>query len=558
MEVSPDLKRGDPEPDSRTDADASSVISRLRASDDILSISADAIISTDSEQRILRFNRGAEEIFGYQANEILGQHLDVLIPVRFRATHSRHVDNFGASSVVARRMGERGQISGLRKSGEEFPAEASISKTRAGGELIYTVALRDVTERVRAEQAQRFLAQAGELLASSLEVDRTLQSVAELAVPMLGDWCIVFLREGDRPLRRLHAVHADPARAGVMQRLREIPFSVASGHPVSEVLRGGESLLIAPISADQLRAMADTAEHHELLRSLQPNSAIAVPLKARDRIIGAICFFTDVGHGRIHSREDLQLAEELARRAALALDSAQLFAEARNAVRARDDVLAVVSHDLGNPLAAIRLGTTLLLKGLGGDAGTAEARHQVENIRTSVIQMERLIQDLLEIKRIEAGYLTLERTRVRASSLLNDAMDALAPLIETRQLRLVNRGAPERAHVRADRERIAQVFSNLVGNAAKFTPPGGEIELSAEVDGSNVVFSVRDNGPGIPAEHLPHVFDRFWQARRTGRHGVGLGLAIVKGIVDAHGGKTSVESELGAGSTFCFSLALDR
>jgi PAS domain S-box-containing protein len=538
-----DLKRRTAEPDSSTDADTSHVISRLRASDDILSISADAIISTDSHQRIIRFNRGAEEIFGYGPEEILGAHLDVLIPPRFRATHSSHVEVFGSGKVVARRMGERGQISGLRKSGEEFPAEASISKTRAGGELIYTVALRDVTERVRAEQAQRFLAQAGQLLASSLEVDRTLQSVAELAVPMLGDWCTVFLREGDRPLRRMLTVHADPTRATVMQRLREIPFSLPSGHPVSQVL---------------LRAMTDTAEHHELLVSLQPNSVLAVPLTVRERTIGAITFFTAVGQRRPHSREDLELATELAHRAALALDSAQLFAEARSAVRARDDVLAVVSHDLGNPLAAIRLGTTLLLRTFAADDVNLEPRRQVENIRTSAIQMERLIQDLLEIKRIEAGYLTLERTRVHAASLLTDVMETLAPLIENQQLRLINRGAPEHAQVRADRERIAQVFSNLVGNAAKFTPPGGKVELSAEVVGANVVFSVRDNGPGIPAEHLPHVFDRFWQARRTGRHGVGLGLAIVKGIVGAHGGEVSVESELGAGSTFCFSLVLDR
>jgi signal transduction histidine kinase len=251
------------------------------------------------------------------------------------------------------------------------------------------------------------------------------------------------------------------------------------------------------------------------------------------------------------------LAEELARRVALALDNARLFTEAQAAVRGRDDVLAVVSHDLGNPLAAVRLGTTLLLKTFDPNAGTTpELKRQVENIRTSVIQMERLIQDLLEIKRIEAGYLALDTQRVRASSLVADAVDALTPLIQNRELTLINRGTADHAHVLADRERIAQVFSNLVGNAAKFTPAGGMIEIAARVADSKVVFSVHDNGPGIPAEHLGHVFDRFWQARRTGRHGVGLGLAIVKGIIDAHGGELWVESELGAGSTFYFALAL--
>jgi PAS domain S-box-containing protein len=354
----------------------------LRAADAILSISADAVISTDEQQNIIRFNRGAEEIFGWTADEIMGKSIDLLIPERFRTEHPRHVRNFAESSVVARRMGERRQISGLRKSGEEFPAEASISKTQIDGTMIFTVVLRDVTERTR------------------------------------------------------------------------------------------------------------------------------------------------------------------------------LYEEAQAAIRARDDVLAVVSHDLGNPLAAIRLGTTLLLKRIPKDEQKSEAWQHLENIRSSIAQMERLINDLLEIKRIEAGILSLERERVAVSALLTDIADRFETLAASKQLTLRTLAPTVRAYVRADPERILQVLSNLIGNAAKFTPSGGEIIVSAEVVAGNVHFAVKDSGPGIPTEHLPHVFDRFWQARRTGRHGIGLGLAIVKGIVEAHDGAVTVESEPGAGSTFRFTLAL--
>jgi len=349
---------------------------QLSAADDILAICADAIISMDASHCITRFNRGAEEIFGYTDEEALGQGIEMLIPERFRSPHHAQVEAFGRGAVVARRMGERGQIWGVRKSGEEFPAEASISHTNTGGNVMYTVVLRDVTERAR------------------------------------------------------------------------------------------------------------------------------------------------------------------------------LYAEAQAAINARDDVLAVVSHDLGNPLASIRLGATVLLRSLEDE----ELKRHAENIRTAVDQMQRLIQDLLEVKRIESGFVSLEKDRISVARLLSRAMRANGDITQDRQLSLCNTGCEPDVFVYSDPERLGQVFSNLIGNAVKFTPPGGVIEIGAAPSGSTVVFVVRDNGSGIPAEHLPHVFDRFWQARRTGRHGVGLGLAIVKGIVEAHGGNVWVESESGAGSTFRFQL----
>jgi PAS domain S-box-containing protein len=526
----------------------------LRASDAIIAISADAIISTDAEQRIIRFNRGAEEIFGFSAQEMIGQPLEVLLPARFRDTHHQHVHKFGHSPVAARRMGERRPIAGVRKNGEEFPAEASISRLEIDGEMIFTVVLRDITDRKRAEQTQRFLAQAGALLARSLEPSQTLDSVAELAIPTLGDWCVIFL--SDDTIRRATAVHSDPERATEMERLRELPFTLKTAHPVTHALERGEAVLIPDLTSDQINAMADDEEHLQIMRRLNPRSLIAVPLRARDRVMGAIAFFYDHSAKRVHTRDNLELAEELARRAGLALDNARLYAEAQRAIRARDDVLAIVSHDLGNPLSAIRLGTTLLLRRIPAEERESSGWKQLENIRASVTQMERLIQDLLEIKRIEAGYFSVERERVSVQSIVAEALETLQPLALGKEIKLEQVMPDYPLHVMADRERVLQVFSNLVGNAVKYTPAGGTITLSVQQRNGAMVFSVNDSGPGIPAEHIPHVFDRFWQARRTGRHGIGLGLAIVKGIVEAHGGAIWVESELGVGSVFRFTIPL--
>lgn len=521
----------------------------LRASDAIIAISADAIISIDESQRITRFNRGAEEIFGYPAAEMIGQRIEKLIPVRFHSTHEHHVRTFAGSPVVARRMGERRQISALRSSGEEFPAEASISKTRVGGEWLFTVVLRDVSERVRAEQTQRFLAQAGALLAGSLDEQRTLASVAALAVRVLGDWCVIFLASEGDAVRRAHAAHADPERAGEMLRLCEIPFRMNAGHPVVHCLSSGET--VAEMVDDAtLRRMADDAEHYDLLRSLGPRSMLAVALRARERVVGAICMFFGSG-SRVHTDEDKQLAEDLASRAGLALDNARLYEEAQAAIRARDDVLAVVSHDLGNPIAAIRVGTSILQKHIGSGTNSAVER-QVENIRASALQMERLVLDLLDIKRIEAGFLSMNIEAVAAADLLAAAGERWAASGST--LTFSSVAPDEEIYVLADRERVLQVFGNLLGNAANFTPQGGAISIGAEPKDGAMEFFVRDTGTGIAPENLSHIFDRFWQARRSGRRGIGLGLAIVKGIVEAHGGRVRIESEPGAGSTFYFTL----
>jgi signal transduction histidine kinase len=227
--------------------------------------------------------------------------------------------------------------------------------------------------------------------------------------------------------------------------------------------------------------------------------------------------------------------------------------EAEAAVRSREDMLAIVSHDLRNPLGTISMMLSLIEATLADE----RSRTQAGIIRRALANMTRLIQDLLDVNGIATGKLVVHRNPVEVRSLLEDCRQSLGPLAAQRN-QAFDVAASDCGEVMADRDRVAQVLSNLVGNAAKFTPEGGRITVSAEAAGREVRFRVGDTGPGIEVRDLPHIFDRFWQARRVRRGGVGLGLAISKGIVEAHGGRIWARSAPGVGSDFYFTLPRPR
>jgi len=252
---------------------------------------------------------------------------------------------------------------------------------------------------------------------------------------------------------------------------------------------------------------------------------------------------------------ELDAAVDL-RRYAVEVDLGRLLRREREAVQARDDLVAVVSHDLKNPLGVIQMQAGLILRALPLDKEGPWRRVQnsAEGIQRSTQRMHTLIRDLLDLAKIEAGRFSIEPTEEELGSLVEECLELLAPMAEQKRISVEQRLGDPHLLVRADRERIFQVFSNLMGNAIKFTPERGSILLMAEPVGSTVRFSVSDTGPGIPAEQLPHLFNRYWQARKRSQEGTGLGLYIAKGIVEAHGGQLWVESHPGAGSTFFFTL----
>jgi len=396
----------------------------------------------------------------------------------------------------------------------------------------------------REERRAAFLGAAGQELAASLDYEHTIATLARLVVPNLAEMCAIDIAEPDTTLRRVAIAHRNPedeARlAGLTgTRRTEIPEAL------ERILRDAEPVLVGATSSLYAYVTGDDGSDG----GGAGRTLVFLPLVSRGQSIGVAAVVSAAG--RPLNSDDLPLFAELARRASLAIDNARLYLESQEAVGAREEVLAVVSHDLRNPLNAVTLGASLLKL---SETLTPDDREQVETIEVSARRMARLIEDLLDVTRLEGGKrLPIEPHPVEPTDLLAEAEEIFRAQAAVASIVIDYAADPDLPPVYADRHRIMQVLQNLIGNSLKFTPPGGHIAVEAKLDGDDVLFSVSDTGPGIAKEHLGEVFSR-WQAKRTERLGAGLGLPIAKGIVEAHGGRIWVESEPGDGTTFSFTL----
>ena len=400
-----------------------------------------------------------------------------------------------------------------------------------------------------------FLADASAEMTSTLDGARTLESVVRIAVPYLADACAIDLRGDDGSIARAAIAHADPAReAWFRDVLSARPIDPGGPHPIAVVARTGRATLVNradPAEGAQPWTTTDEAEWDLLAQPIV--SAMIVPLVVGQKILGTLMFASE-SPSRVYRPVDLALAESLAHRAALAIENAQLYQAAQRAIRSRDEVLAIVSHDLRNPLGVIKTLVGGLRRSLPDESANERVLSACEAIRRSTDRMNRLIDDLLDVAGIEAGKLSIRPAPHDLVALIDEAVSAILPLAAAKELKLETDVAP-RLRASCDRARILQVLANLLGNAIKFTPErGGAICVRAAQDGDVVRVSVVDRGPGIAPEDVGHVFDRYWQAKSASRGGAGLGLAIVKGIVEAHGGHVHVESLVCHGASFVFTL----
>lgn len=403
----------------------------------------------------------------------------------------------------------------------------------------------------------KFLADASELLDSSLDYQSTLTNVLHLAVPAIADFSAIALRDADGSMSWGASVHRDPAKAILAARLRGYqPAFNNPAHPARETLRANVPLLIGNVDEPFLRSIARDDTHFELLRAFAFTSLIFAPLWARERSLGLLIFGATEDSGRRYAAADVTLALEIGRRAALAVDNALLYQAAEESARARDVMMGVVSHDLKNPLSTISMAASFLLEDvIPDDESRVVERKQLAAVQRAAERMFRLIHDLLDVTAIEGGRISLGRRRVQpVQPLIDDALDLLRPLSSAKKIELVTEIPESLPMVNVDRDRLLQVFSNLGGNAMKFTPDGGRVTITVRVADDALQFTLSDTGPGIDEASLPHVFDRFWQAKTTAHLGTGLGLAIAKGIVEAHGGEIGVRSKVGEGTEFEFTI----
>ncbi|HEX2779721.1 MAG TPA: ATP-binding protein, partial [Gemmatimonadaceae bacterium] len=497
---------------------------------------------------VIDCNRAYEELTGYRCHELASRGFASFMHADDVAEQERLLEELVAGTrdefeLEKRYIRPNGQVVWGR-------VTATVARDERGEPWFIVGIVENITARKRADDALRLLAEAGAVLSSSLDYAQTLQRVARLAVPALGDAAIVDVVHADGTTESACA-HADPSQALVLRAMRERYPARADGlrGPVAATMAKKRAEII-PFVTDELRAStASDAEHLAMLQQLDLRSALHVPLLQDDRAIGAITF---ASRSHRYCEDDVPFAEELARRAVLALENARLYEAERQATRARDEVLAIVSHDLRNPLHTILLGAGAASELLPD--GLPAVRSSLEMVRRAAHRAERLIRDLLDITRIESGHLELDRAAVPVAELLAEAAESAAPRAREARITLGIDQQSDGQMVSVDRHRALQVLDNLLSNALKFTPAGGQVRIGARLIGGEETFWVADSGPGIPAEQQQFLFRRFWQSRRADRRGIGLGLTIAKGVVDAHGGRIWVESAAGKGTTFWFTL----
>jgi len=408
------------------------------------------------------------------------------------------------------------------------------------------------------EQNRDFLAQATHELASALDPVAALDRLAHLVVPFLADVCGVDLAHEDGSAGEFVAsAYVDPAKGqAFLESRRRFPIGPGPSSQVSETLRRGEPVFFPDVGERELAEIARSPEHLELVRGLAPRSFMAVPLRSRGVAYGAVvCAMTEPG--RRFDRVHLDVAMDLARRAELAIDNARLFAEMQRAVQVREDVLAVVSHDLKSPLTAVGLAASSALRALDQGREASRLRRPLETIQRAAGSAHLLLNDLLDMARIRAGRLAIRVVAEDAELLIAEALQTHEAIAHEKGVSLAGRVAASAA-VRCDRNRMLQVLSNVIANAIKFSSPGDRVEVAAEGGEQHATFTVADSGPGIPEDVLPRVFEAYWSTARDPNHGTGLGLFISKGIVEAHGGRMWIESRVGHGTTVSFTIPIAR
>jgi PAS domain S-box-containing protein len=522
-------------------------VERMRGEDkltlyrEIFAHSSDAIAIIGTDGKYLEQNLAHQELIGYGDGEIRGRTPELHLGAeRFQEV---------AASLDAQGLYRKDVIS-TTKSGVQLDIELSAFtvKDGAGSPVCYVGIKRDISPRKRMEEALQFLAAASAALDRSLDYQATVENLAGLTVPYLADWVIVETVGPDGSLRPSASIHVDLKRAESLVELVALRAATASADPIQDAAALGPRRLSG--AADLLSELArGDIRAAELLARIGAASAMIVPLRARGRVLGRM---TLVSTRRIYMARDLALADDLSRRGATALDNARLYGEVQESDRRKEEFLAVLAHELRNPMTPLLTCLELMRSGIGDQDSIARWREIMER---QVRNLARLVDDLLDVSRITRGKIELQKQSIDLAVIAARAVETTRPLIQSRGISL-SVSIPPGLRLFADPLRVEQILANLLNNAAKYTPEGGRVDIEGEGDGVGVTVRVRDNGVGIDPDLLPRLFDLFQQGGNAphggnASGGLGIGLTLVRTLVELHGGGVRASSAgPGRGSEF--------
>ncbi len=524
----------------------------------VIDSAIDCVISFDASGRITDWNPAAERTFGWPPSRAVGEEMAALIlppsPREiFRAALREHLDT-GETRFLGRRI----ELRGLRSDGTEFPVELTITRVPAAGPPAFTGYWRDISDRKRAEEMQRFLMEASRVLASTLDGDQALTELSRLVVPTLADWCVVDVIDESQPerLQRVAVAHADRAKAERVKQLSaRHPISLDAPSGPGHVARTGEAELVPLVTPERIDPDAPD-NRGSTMEGITPVSYVSVPIEARDRMLGVLTLVSAESRRR-YGDEELGLAQEVARRAAMAVDNARLYETALIASRAKSDFLAVMSHELRTPLNAIIGYAELLLMGVP-TAIPPQTHGHVQRIRTASRHLLEIVEEILTFSRMEAGREAVVRAPADAVALVRDTIVLIEPMAREKGLDFVTRVPNHAIAMETDAGKVRQILLNLLSNAVKFTERGHVALTLSERDGGIVVV-VEDTGIGISKDNADRVFEPFWQVQQSATRqagGTGLGLSVARRLARLLGGDLALESTPGQGSRFTVTLPL--
>lgn len=500
----------------------------------IVESSDDAILSKNLDGIITSWNRGAERLYGYLHEEIIGKPLYLLVPPE----HQQEIP-----AIIQRiRQGEKiehFETQRIRKDGRRVDVSLTISPIKdAEGRIIGASKIaRDITERKRVEQSLRvhnerlrLLWQAAVVLLDANNPDAMLQRVFHTVADHLGLDCFLNhqVNESGDGLRLASYFGITAEQARQMDRLK-----------YGEGICGSVALTQEPIVATDIQDSTDP--HFQFMKSLGFSSYVCNPLTTGGKVIGTLSFGSR--RNRCFTHDELEFVQTLTRYVNVAYERLQVILQLQHSDRRKDEFLATLAHELRNPLAPIRTGLEIMKMADNDPETVQEIRDTMERQTEQLIA---LVNDLLDVSRITMGKLELRRCRVELADVFESAVEASTPFINEAGHELTVSVPQEPVFIDADPHRLAQVISNLLNNAAKYTPESGKIQLSATRENGQVLISVKDNGIGIPSEMAGRIFEMFAQIERPLEKtytGLGIGLTLVKSLVEMHGGKIEVHSE---------------
>ncbi len=410
-------------------------------------------------------------------------------------------------------------------------------------------------ERQLFEGNLQYLVEASKILSSSLDYEKTLCTVAELAVPHIADWCTVDVFNDKGELKQVAVAHKDPKKVKWAQEFRKKqPIDLKSNTGISLVLSTGKPFLISEITDELLRTSIKDQKTYRLAKSLGFYSVMVVPIYIREKINGAISFISTEGK-RHYNQADLNMAEELANRASLAIENAKLYKGSQEAITLRDEFITVASHELKTPVTSVKIFTQILKKH-SEQIGDQKAVQHLSKMDLQISKLTELIYDLLNVSKIQAGKIEFRKEFFDFDKAVTEIVDILQQSETKHIIKII--GSTHKK-IFADEERIGQVVNNLISNAFKYSPNSDKVVIRLKADKINVYVEVQDFGIGMEQEHLERIFERFYRIYgnpETSFSGLGIGLYISAEIIRRHNGKLWVESNPGKGSTFYFSLPI--